>query len=180
MNVEEMKERLRKLKALADRGEGGERDVAEQLLNELATKYNISLDFINEESIQQFTVRVNRSWQRKLLGQLLGLMRVREYGSAKADKLRLFFDRFDHRNVYTEATQAQWLEIMAQYEVLKHDYQAQLNDFYLAFLMKNDLLIMADDGDDKPSREELEKHRRAAILSLGVTRSKLNKQLEVK
>lgn len=180
MNIEELKSRLRKLKALADRGEGGERDVAEQLLNKLAAEYDISLDFINEEDVQKFGVRTTHAWQRKLLVQLLGLMRVREYGTAKADKLLLYVDRFDCRNVYTKATQAQWLEIMTQYEVLKRDYQAQLDDFYLAFLIKNDLLLEAEDDGAEPNKEELERHRRAAIMSLGVTRSKINKQLEAK
>ena len=31
MNIEELKAKLLKMKALADRGEGGERDVAERL-----------------------------------------------------------------------------------------------------------------------------------------------------
>lgn len=44
MNIEEIKRRLMKMKALANAGVGGERANAEKLLEELAARHGINLD----------------------------------------------------------------------------------------------------------------------------------------
>ena len=44
MNIDSVKERLRKMKALADFGYGGERAAAERLIGEICAKHGISID----------------------------------------------------------------------------------------------------------------------------------------
>ena len=76
MNLEEIKSRLMKMKALANAGVGGERANAEKLLVELAEKYGINLDeFEDGEEVVSFVFKFSSTWQRKLLSQLVALMR---------------------------------------------------------------------------------------------------------
>ena len=76
MNIEEIKRRLMKMKVLANAGVGGERANAEKLLVELAEKYGINLDeFEDVEEIVEYKFNFSSTWQRKLLSQLVGLMR---------------------------------------------------------------------------------------------------------
>ena len=48
-DTEKVKELLRKLEAMANRGESGERDVARAKLHEIAKKYGVSLDSIGTD-----------------------------------------------------------------------------------------------------------------------------------
>lgn len=196
MDLEQIKERLAKMKALAERGVGGERDAAERLLRDIAAKHGISLDDIGSEVEREHIVNIQYSWQRQIFLQLLGLMRIEQYGDRDADKLNLF-KRFQYvkasgrksrgrmrrRTVAcysTVCTDAQWLELEAKYVVLCSDYERQIKAFPLAFLMSNKLLMPYNPNGKKPSAEEDEQYCTAATLAEGIRKSNLNKQLEMK
>lgn len=196
MDLERIKERLVKMKAIAERGVGGERDAADRLLREIAAKHGISLDDIESEVEREHIVDIRKSWQRQIFVQLLGLMRIEQYGDRYADKLNLF-KRFQYvkasgrkprgrivrRTVacyYTVCTDAQWLEVTAKYAVLCADYERQIKAFPLAFLMRNDLLLPFNPNGKTPSAKENEQYCTAAALADGIWKSRLNKQLEIK
>ena len=196
MDLEQIKERLAKMKALAERGVGGERDAAEHLLQEIAAKHGISLDDIGSEVEREHVVNIQYSWQRQIFIQLLGLMRLDQYGDRDADKLHLFArrqyvqargrksrGRTRQRKVayyFTVCTDAQWLELEAKYVVLCADYERQIKAFPLAFLMSNKLLMPYNPNGKKPSAEEDEQYLTAETLAAGIRKSHLNKQLEMK
>ena len=195
MDLEQIKERLAKMKALAERGVGGERDAADRLLREIAAKHGISLDDIESEVEREHIVNIRKSWQRQIFVQLLGLMSIEQYGDRYADKLSLFKrnqyvqtrgrtsrGRMRRRTVvcyYTVCTDAQWLEVTAKYAVLCADYERQIKAFPLAFLMRNDLLMPFNPNGKKPSAKEEEQYCTAAALAYGIWKSRLNKQLEM-
>ena len=180
MNIEELKARLRKMKALADRGEGGERDVAERMIEEIAARYGLLLDFLDAETERRFYIKFTAGWQRGIFIQLLGLMRIDRYGDRHADKLSLYYRKSDGAlKCYTICTEEEWLELCAKYEVLKRDYKRQRDAFFRAFLIANDLL-MPYDPDDHPSKAELDQDDVAESLAMGITKSKLHRQLEMR
>ena len=196
MDIEQIKERLAKMKALAERGDGGERDAAERLLRQIAAKHGISLDGIGSEVEREHVVDIRKSWQRQIFLQLLGLMRIEQYGDRDADKLSLF-KRFQYvvtgcrksrrrklpRKLacyYTVCTDAQWIELEAKYVVLRADYERQIKAFPLAFLMSNNLLMPYNPNGKKPSAEEDEQYLTAETLAAGIRKSHLSKQLEMK
>ena len=196
MDLEQIKERLAKMKALAERGVGGERDAAERLLREIAAKHGISLDDIGSEVEREHIVNIQTPWQRLIFIQLLGLMRLDQYGDRDADKLHLFARRqyvqargrksrklTRRRTVvcyYTVCTDAQWLELEAKYVVLCADYERQIKAFPLAFLMSNNLLMPYNPNSKKPSAEADEQYLTAETLAAGIRKSHLNKQLDMK
>ena len=189
MNIEEIKGRLMKMKALANAGVGGERANAEQLLEELAAKYGINLDDLDGEEIEEHDVKFTQHWQRKLFSQVAGIMRQekRKRGEVLRDKeLELWRTRSRYGKFckvikhYIYATNCDWLELSAKFEVLKADYKRQKENFYLAFLIANDLLLDPDTDAPKPTREEMKAYMEASRMSNGIERSNLNKQLENK
>lgn len=185
MNIEEIKKRLTKMKALANAGVGGERANAEKLIVELAEKYGINLDeFEDGEEIVEYKFNFSATWQRKLVGQLAALMRQekKKRGEALREKELNIYSwvykrgRENERTVY--ATKSDWLELMAKFEVLKAAYKWQQKSFYLAFLMANDLLTDPDDDAPKPTREQEKAYKAAAFMSMGIERTSLHPQLE--
>ena len=186
MNLDEIKSRLMKMKALANAGVGGERANAEKLLAELAEKYGINLDEFDDEAIEEHEIKFTQSWQRKLLGQLAALMRQekRKRGEVLHNKeCELWSSTFGSKlckwkkfTVY--ATKCDWLELMAKFEVLKAAYKRQQKSFYLAFLMANDLLTDPDDDAPEPTPEERKTYKAASFMSMGIERTSLHPQLE--
>ena len=190
-DIEKLKDRLCKVKALADYGCGGERAVADRLLRTLAAKHDVSLDSIGSEVEREHTVEAAQAWRRRLFVQLLGLMRIEQYGDRHADKLLLSFAVTRVRRgrtrrptwtkrYYTVCTDAQWLELSAKFAVLCADYRRQLRAFPLAFLMRNDLLMPYDPSAPENSAAEDERYGIAERLSAGIERSRLHRQLEAK
>jgi hypothetical protein len=82
--IDKIKNKLRKLKALADRGIDGEADTAQRLLAEVAKKYGIILDELDLEAEEQirFEIKFTKEWQIAIFRQLVGLMRLEKYGYA--------------------------------------------------------------------------------------------------
>ena len=192
MDIDALKERLAKMKALADCGTGGERTAADRLIHKICAKYGISIDDIDTEIEREHTVEVSNSWQWQIFLQLLGLMRIEQYGDRNSDKLHLFMQKRPggHRGrgksrrqtwvkrYFTVCTDAQWLELSAKFDVLCFDYTKQLKAFPLAFLMSNDLLMPFD--PDKPHTAPDEQYNIASTLANGIKKSRLSKQLEMK
>ena len=182
MTREEILDRLRKMKQLADRGVGGERENAERLLAEIAAQYGIDLATLEEEKLEDFYVTLKESWKRKMLSQLCALKRQElKREGVSLENYRMTMWRCNKPNLYSvsNCTKAEWLELMAKLEVLSRAYKRQLDDFYKAFLMANNLLIEPDDDKEqqKLSREERSRLFRVAQMSMGIEKSQLNKQL---
>ena len=187
MNIEEIKKRVMKLKALANAGVGGERENAEKLLAKLAAAYGISIDSIDGEEIEKHEVKLTQSWQRKLFRRLAGILwqEKRKRGEVLRDKeLELWTSRlrFDRKVIrcYTYATKGDLLELMAKFAVLEADYERQKKSFFLSFLIANDLLTDPDADTPMPTRKELDEYDAASLMSLGIEKSTLSKHLENK
>ena len=192
MDADKLKERLRKMKALADFGIGGERDAAERLIREITAKYGITLDDIDDDIEHERKLEFKAAWARKIFIQLLGLMRIEQYGDRNADKLKLYvksewvkkrgrkYGRSCKVRYYTRCTDTQWIELQAKQTVLCAAYEKQIKAFPLAFLMRNDLLMPADPESPAPTTKEKEAYATAEQLSMGIERTSLNKQLEMK
>lgn len=194
MDADQLKSRLLKMKALADGGIGGERDAAENLIRKLAAKYGMSLDDIDSEIEREHTVDAKLGWQVTIFLQLLGLMRIEQYGSRHANKLNMFLQKTRRgyrgrgkarrqiwaKRYFTVCTDAQWLELTAKYSVLCADYIKQLKAFPRAFLVRNDLLMPYNPDAPEPTAEQKEEFDIAENLASGIKKSLLCKQLEMK
>lgn len=180
--IDKIKNKLRKLKALADRGVDGEADNAQRLLAEVAEKYGIILDEfdLEAEELIRFEVKLPKKWQRDIFRQLVALMRMEKCGDPyNIEVLEFYSFRVNPRQFYVHCTKPEWLELTAKYEVLARDYEKKIKSFTLAFLMRNDLLLPPRDNHDKKlTQKERQEYFMASILSRGIEKSAMNKQLE--
>ena len=67
---ERLLEKLGKVKALADRGEGGEKESAERTLAALMKRYGITEEDLEDTKATIHWIRYKTDWERRLLGQL--------------------------------------------------------------------------------------------------------------
>lgn len=176
-NRDDIIARLMKMKALAERGESGERDNAARLMESVAAKYGIDLDAVGAEAESDHPVAFS-GWKKNLAVQLLCLMRIEQYGDKNANHCFMYsVGRGEKKRYGVTCTDSQFVELMAKHSVLCRDYEEQRKAFYRAFLVANDLLAPADENE-KFSDQELEEARLSNRLAVGIKRSDLHKQLE--
>lgn len=173
--------RLRKLKALAEKGTEGERDSADALLQAIAAEHGIDLDSLaDDEAEVDWTLPFKDGWRLDLFTQLAALLRLDIYGTLDVAKIQVWVAKQRRRTVraYVRCTRAQWLELDVKRSVLEADYKRHLKAFYRAFLVRNDLLMPYNPDGPEPTEEELENARLARTMSFGMERSALRKQIE--
>lgn len=75
-------ELAKKLKALADRGEGGEKVNAENKLQQLIKKYGITTEEIEGEQQHDYFFKIKTTRERKLWMQIVALVNreIKKYG----------------------------------------------------------------------------------------------------
>lgn len=165
---EKILSRIRKLQELSRRGVGGEAENAERMMLELMEKYGISESEIGSEEIKEYLFKFRWTWQLDLMNQLLGLI-------AGSEGYTIWFVSKNGKRLKTarriKCKPSDWIEAVAKMTILGKDYERQLKRFYLAFLMKNDLLIKNSGDEKKPTEEELKEYGEAWQLSGGIKRS---------
>ena len=142
-------ELAKKLKALSERGEGGEKLNAARMLKDLMQKHDISLDQIEEVSREkrQFTFKPN---QQKLFTQIAAMVMGRKVEFWKIKRKR--------NALSIECTVAEFMEIQAAFDFFWEAYERELNLFYKAFIFRNNLLPEDAIEPDQPmDQEEMEK-----------------------
>ena len=131
---ERLLEKIRKVQALANRGADGEKQSAAALLDRLMTQYGIDEAEIAEERLEKCFFRYKTPYERKLLVQVIytvtGKIPFKCVGvhSGRARK-----------QVGIDCTAAERLEIEFSYEFYKAALEEEMERFYSAFLMKNDI-----------------------------------------
>lgn len=134
---------IRKLQALAERGEGGEAENAKRMLYELMEKHGITLDDIQEE--QPKLQELNYGGMEKLFVlQVLaseGINNTRSYIRSYSKKKVVLFD----------CTDTQFKFLVSKIKFYWKLYESERKKFYEAFVHANDLGRKL--GEDEPERE---------------------------
>ena len=177
LKIEELKARLKKIKALADSGIGGEKDAAYAILEKAMKQYGISIDELEDDAILKFPLRKRNlcKWERVLWGQLIALAAL---GKPEYDVKGLYVNRISRRT-YVKCTRAEFVEASAAFAVLSRDYRRQISRFLMAFMIKNNLLLPAGRGSDcPPSKKEIEEQLEAMQLAEGIQKTNRHVQIE--
>ncbi len=126
-------DKLKKIQELAKRGEPGERDNAQKLLEELAAKYGVDLDSISEDIKTKAVFQYSTSWERKLLGQIcFAVANTKSYYSVNNGKIR-------KRAIAVDVTPAQAIEIDLQYGIYRKALKEHMDIAYDAFVQQNNI-----------------------------------------
>jgi hypothetical protein len=129
----------KKLYALSERGIGGEKENAANMLNNLMEKHSISLDDIIGEIKKKhfFIVKLE---QRKFFFQVVASVigNIESYFELEGKKTKLGL----------MLTDADFIEISAKFEFYWKSYEKDMKIFYSAFIQKNSLYRKKDESKE--------------------------------
>jgi hypothetical protein len=170
-------ELAKKLKALAERGVGGESVNAQKLLASLLKKNGLSMSDIEQETSKEYFFKASGSDSR-LLTQII--KRVNYDLNVYKFPASVVKEHGLSGNMMTECTASEFIEIEQMYSVFKRLYKEELELFYKAFVTANDLLT------DSPikkttsdlSEVELDEWRRVQEMAMSVKTESIRKQID--
>lgn len=160
---------LKKLKALADRGIGGEKENAELLLKKYMKKYNISSKEINEDEKKKIYLNFKNEIELKLSSQIL-------YAFFNDSPIYKQKEKGKRAKYYTILTTSQEIEFRYIYSVYLESFKKQELIFYRAFINKNNIFPKEANTDiNKVSQEEREEIIKASMMSQGIEKTNIRK-----
>ena len=137
---ERLLEKLKRIKALAERGVNGEQDNATALLAALMEKHGITEADLEGAEIHVHWIRYKTIYERKLLFQLSYM----HLGSGHASGCVGAYSGRKRKEVGINCTPAQYIEIAADYQFYREALEEEMDVFYSAFIQKNDLFPPPD------------------------------------
>ena len=170
-------EKLEKVKALADRGVGGEKESAERTLSALMARYNITEADLEDSKTTTHWIRYKTPWERKLLHQLACMY----LGAGHSFGCVGTYTGRSRKKVGIDCTPAQYIEIEADFAFYSAAMEEEMALFYRAFLNKNKLYPppeLAGDLDDTDIEVDLEREMKIAAMMGGLDHHTRHKALE--
>ena len=175
MSANKIIELAKKLKALADRGIGGEKINAEAMLNALMKKHKITAEDIEGEKTQEYFLKLDPTQVRifnQIAKKINGSIKIHgEFPKKIIRKHKL------KGNFMITCTPYEFIEIEGKYDFYIKLYTSELSIFFTSFLKANDLLLDATEKDYNPTKEELEKWKRIKEMADKIKSEKFRKQL---
>jgi len=132
---DKVRQRIKKLQALAERGVGGEATTARKKIEQLMGKYGIqSLDELAEEKAEYFLFSYNGELEKILLKQCMYKVIGYEHGG------REYYHTTGYRQkVGVYCTKAQRIEIELEFDFHKNIFRLEARDFLIAYIRKQEL-----------------------------------------
>lgn len=172
-------ELLQKIKALAERGVGGEKINAKRMLDELMKKYNISEQDINEDEIRSFDINIVGFKAKSLVCQVLYSI----VGNIDDRKNLYSYKDNGKKKYYIKCTNAEFVEFQAKYKFYMHHFKKELELFYSAFIQANGIFPTADKiklGDEEKGFSLTDEDLQVLELAGSLTKHDYNLQIENK
>ena len=164
--MDKKRELLQKLKALADRGVGGEKINAQRKLDEYMRKHGYTLEDLDEQQKISFETKCRSEEEKLLLMQIIYKVtddRYSAYGftwrqSGRPCKNLVGYD----------VTRAQKIEIDFLFDFYKRLYQKERELFLKAFIQKHKLFGRLKDGE-KPQEMPDDDRLRLKFMQRGMS-----------
>lgn len=170
-------ELARKLKALSEKGVGGEKINAEKMLNDLIKKHNIKLEDLEGEEINNYFFKIETEDYRlfcQIVGRVNHLIKI--FGEFSKRQMKEYGVK---GNYAIKCTASEYIEIESMFPIYKRLYQEELKVFFRAFCTANDLLV--DSGTQRSTKEltqeEYQEWLRATAMASNVKSETFRKQL---
>ena len=176
---ERLLEKLMKVKALADRGEGGERESAERTLAALMERYGITEADLEDNQVSTHWIRYKTVWEKKLLHQLAYMY----LGEGNSFGCVGTYTGRSRKEVGIKCTPAQYIEIEADFAFYSAAMEEEMGIFYSAFLQKNNLFPppeLARENTEEEIAEAMDLERLAKISAMmdGIEQHTRHKAIE--
>lgn len=170
-------ELAKKLKALADKGIGGEKVTAEKMLQALLKKHHISIEEIEGEAKKDFYFKLEKG-EDQLWHQIIATVNreIKCYGEfPKKDINKYMLEG----NYMITCTHSEYIEIEAKLNFYQRLYKQELDVFFSAFIDANNLYPSDSKTltQDELTKEELAQIRKIHAMSRGITAGQFRKQI---
>lgn len=165
--TEEIRNRLAKIKALADRGVGGEKENAEALLARLLAKYNIQESDLLDDVVESHEFSYYGIKGRELFNQIVYAVIGEGYTIQKYTYKRNCNTRF------VRCTKAQAIEIKEMFEFYRYHLDQGIDLYFSAFIQKEYIFPEGSHSDGELTEEDkkmlqlarhLDKHERRLMI----------------
>jgi hypothetical protein len=190
MTKEEILDKIKKVKALADRGTEGEKANAEKMLKIMMDKYGIKDEDIVSDKVEIYLIDTENQLFIQLLVQICNSVAGHDLKVFNLDrspkKAKIELSKMGYgdatANVAIECTKAQFIEIKMLFDIYKEDLKEQIDTFMYAYFSKNHLLAQPKEGAEnkKATPDELAKAFKAAMMEQGIDRKEVYKMIENK
>lgn len=166
-------ELLKKLKALADRGEGGEAANAQAMLDSLLKKNNMTLEHLEQEEERDYSFKIKGEFNKRLLQQIARHLNpeIKIY-----DVKRQYVREFGG-NLLVRCTAAEYILIDQMYAHYQALMEKEMNLFYSAFIAANNLFVYTNKTTDELTPEEIERILRRDRIAQNIKSESFRRQL---
>lgn len=168
-------ERLKKLRALALGGVGGEKEQAQAILDKLMKKYNISFDDLDEDILNNYEFEYHGKEQESLLRQTI--YKVTNSKSAMWGLCFTYSGRKCRTRLGGKCTAAQKVEIEFLFDFYKRLWEKEREALFYAFIVKHKIFGDLENGEE-PTELSPEEEEKLFALMRGLSDESPQKQIE--
>lgn len=170
-------ELAKKLKALADKGVGGEKLNAKNMLDSLLKKHGLTIDDIEIEKESEYFFKLKPD-EHRLWNQIVHSVRndIKCYGKFPQKDIKQIGLSGNYCII---STLAEYIEIEAKFKIFMRLYRDELNIFYHSFCTANNLLVDPKNPItiDELTEDELKTLKRINQMSKNIKTEQYRKQL---
>lgn len=163
---------LRKLKALSERGEGGEAINASAKLQQLMRKYGISEDDLDDAAKEYRDFKYSGHYENKLLQQIVYMV----MGNVNFYRKTGGNGKTVPNVTVVYCTNAEQIEIQAAFEFYKYHLNIGMEKYYSVFIQKENLFPEESKAD--PSVPNINVDEESRRLYQAINKHDLHPQLE--
>lgn len=169
---EKLQAKIRKLMALAERGEGGERDNARRMLENMLRRHGLTLDDLQGDKREIRWFSCVGPFQRRLAQQILSKVTDSFDVAAYTSKER-------RSQIGVEVTASEAIEFELHFSVLKTSLADCFEQAYCAFVQAN--RIFAPTADDSAAPQALSEQDMAMLaMASAIQPTPVNLRLEAR
>lgn len=161
--------KLRKLQALAERGEGGEKVNAQRMLEKLLARHGLSLDDLADELREIRWFPAANRFDRRLAAQIMAKI-------GNTDDPGIYSSKQRPKHVGVETTPAEAVEFELHYDTLRKALAEHFDDAFSAFVQANRLFSSLPSDDQPPVLSE--RDFRVMSMAAAVPVTQINPRLE--
>lgn len=147
---------LNKVKALADKGIGGESDNAKEILEHLMIKYDITVEDLNDVKLRQVELRYSNPYEDYLSTQVM--FKVLD----GTGRVPYYYVHRRYKRIYADMTASEEIEVRYLYSLYREKLHEDLMMLTKGFVLKNQIYSTSVEGKDASDLdfEEIMKLRR--------------------
>jgi hypothetical protein len=171
-------ELAKKLKALSERGVGGEAINSEEALQRLIKKYKIDISLLSSEDPTQREIKFDARipMNKDLSAQII--WRLLEDSENPDRSLRSRKRRTKYGILYIDLTEAEYLEVVMRIEHYQADFKKNIDAFLYAYMKRQDLLTKPSETSRDLTEEEKERLKMADRHQWGIAKNSPTKRLK--